>query len=66
MHRPVSFEQNYTGMNLFEEGADYEAKSKMFSSSPVNDIFGVRLIDAFLWNDGNCSVVASGNNQGLG
>lgn len=47
MHRPVSFEQNYTGMNLFEEGADYEAKSKMFSSSPVNDIFGVRLLDAF-------------------
>uniref|UniRef100_F1KUZ2 Ubiquitin carboxyl-terminal hydrolase n=1 Tax=Ascaris suum TaxID=6253 RepID=F1KUZ2_ASCSU len=44
VHRPVSFEQNYTGMNLFEEGADYEAKSKMFSSSPVNDIFGCQTV----------------------
>ncbi|VDK50417.1 unnamed protein product [Anisakis simplex] len=50
VQRPVSFEQNYTGENLFEEAADYERRSKKFSSSPVNDIFGCQTVSELQCN----------------
>uniref|UniRef100_A0A0N5AJK6 ubiquitinyl hydrolase 1 n=1 Tax=Syphacia muris TaxID=451379 RepID=A0A0N5AJK6_9BILA len=39
VHNPVTFQQDYTGQNLQQEVLDFERNWRMYTNSPVNDIF---------------------------